>query len=567
MADEFLRFLPLFPGETEDVIRARWEGWANEGLNPAVDVDRWTDTREGSMFWVCTTPGIRESAREYDLMGTEVPASSFPALSWAEYLDDLAELVEVTRLPGTRATGTVTFTGPGATVIAAGTVVGVAPPDEESEAAEFEVKVGGTIPGGGSVALAVAATAEGADHNVAIGAITAVISSLPGVTVTNAAPTLGGTDPEDDERLRARVLAEYTESRGGNELDYRRWLGEMAGVGHITIIPQFAGQGTVMAIITDPAGSPLPVARVTEIQLEMDPPGWSSKLTAAVDLPVATIPVESVAGVSPAPGFVRLGNELVGYTGFTAGLSAPTGVTATPSASGGTLASGTYYYKVSALNALGETIASAEVSAVVVGPTGSVSIAWGAVTGATSYRIYRGTAAGAENTYYTDAATPFVDTGAAGTAGTPRTTNGTSALTGCTGGTALYAIGATISQAGRGGGIVPVNHHAVIVTATALLVDVAASVELDEEYALGGVGGALDPADDIQEAVRVYVEGVESGGEIVRAQVLARIAQVPGVHDAANITLNGVAANLAVPGSANPQVPFLDDLFLTEAIL
>ena len=101
-------------------------------------------------------------------------------------------------------------------------------------------------------------------------------------------------------------------------------------------------------------------------------------------------------------------------------LPAPTGVAATPSGTGGTLPAGTYYYRVTFLNAAGETIGSAEVTATTTGSTSSVSIAWNTNSGATSARIYRGTASGAQTVYYTDAdgVGPFVDTGAAGTAGT-----------------------------------------------------------------------------------------------------------------------------------------------------
>lgn len=101
--------------------------------------------------------------------------------------------------------------------------------------------------------------------------------------------------------------------------------------------------------------------------------------------------------------------------------SAPTLVAAT---TGGTLATGTYYYKVTALDSAGESIASAEASVAVTGPTGKVTVSWPAVSGATGYRIYRGTAAGAENVYYAPSgtATSYVDTNGASTAGTPNAT-------------------------------------------------------------------------------------------------------------------------------------------------
>jgi len=100
-------------------------------------------------------------------------------------------------------------------------------------------------------------------------------------------------------------------------------------------------------------------------------------------------------------------------------LPAPTGLVGTASSTGGSLATGTYFYKVTALNANGETLPSNEIGVAVTGPTGSVSLTWGAVPGATGYRVYRGTSAGGENVFYASTTNSFVDTNAAGTPGTP----------------------------------------------------------------------------------------------------------------------------------------------------
>lgn len=90
----------------------------------------------------------------------------------------------------------------------------------------------------------------------------------------------------------------------------------------------------------------------------------------------------------------------------------------------GSLATGNYFVRVSAVNASGETVASPETAAIAVtGPTGSISVAYTAVTGATGYRIYVGTTSGAQAVYFEDAATPFVITTLSGTAGTPKTVN------------------------------------------------------------------------------------------------------------------------------------------------
>jgi len=105
-------------------------------------------------------------------------------------------------------------------------------------------------------------------------------------------------------------------------------------------------------------------------------------------------------------------------------LSTPSGVTAAATDTGGTLAAGTYYYRISALDSWGqETKASDEVSATVDGSTTTkIKITWNSVTGAVKYRVY-GRAQGAQDQYWevvAGAAKPeFIDDGTAGTAGTP----------------------------------------------------------------------------------------------------------------------------------------------------
>lgn len=110
----------------------------------------------------------------------------------------------------------------------------------------------------------------------------------------------------------------------------------------------------------------------------------------------------------------------------TTALSPPAANTPTTATTGGTLAAAAYYYEVTAVNAIGETLPSAEKTITTTGSTSANTITWSAVTGATGYRIYRGTATGAENVYYTvGAVTNFTDTGATSTAGTPPVTNTT----------------------------------------------------------------------------------------------------------------------------------------------
>ncbi len=80
---------------------------------------------------------------------------------------------------------------------------------------------------------------------------------------------------------------------------------------------------------------------------------------------------------------------------FVDGLAVPTGTSTSTSTTGGTLVAATYYYRVTAYNAQGETLGSTEFSQVTTGTTSTVTVNWGAVTGAAGYRVY-GRTTGAE---------------------------------------------------------------------------------------------------------------------------------------------------------------------------
>src|SRR6185312_7962582 len=140
--------------------------------------------------------------------------------------------------------------------------------------------------------------------------------------------------------------------------------------------------------------------------------------------------------VSPAgiPGTVPLASSA------TVGTAVPSGVTATPSTTGGTLAAGTYFYKVVSVDARGTTTGSTEVSATTIGTTGSVTIGWTAAPGATSYRVYKGTVTNTENSYFTTSSLNFVDTGAAGTSGTVPGSNTATPTTVAPGSVAASAV-------------------------------------------------------------------------------------------------------------------------------
>src|SRR5205814_7110444 len=95
---------------------------------------------------------------------------------------------------------------------------------------------------------------------------------------------------------------------------------------------------------------------------------------------------------------------------------------ASPLPGDGSLPAGTYYYKVEARVASGQTnkassSASVEVSAT-LGATGAVTATWSAVGGAADYVVY-GRTSNSQNMYWKTTDPFFTDTGAAGSGGAP----------------------------------------------------------------------------------------------------------------------------------------------------
>lgn len=107
-------------------------------------------------------------------------------------------------------------------------------------------------------------------------------------------------------------------------------------------------------------------------------------------------------------------------------LNPPINIVLTPSGGGGTFAAGTFFWTVTALNSYGETTGSQEAFATIA-VNGSCGISWNAVTGASTYKVYRSTLTGGETTspalVTSTGSTSYTDTGSVPTSGAAPTTN------------------------------------------------------------------------------------------------------------------------------------------------
>lgn len=142
-------------------------------------------------------------------------------------------------------------------------------------------------------------------------------------------------------------------------------------------------------------------------------------------IPVLVTPPEALAGTRPL--LPRSAANLTAVTPTVAGpLAAPVAALGSKTNSATGFAAGTYFWKVTAINAFGETVGSNEVTATLV-LNDHQTISWAAITGATGYKLYRGTAAGAENKLIATvgAVTSVVDDGLPGTTASLPVTNTT----------------------------------------------------------------------------------------------------------------------------------------------
>ena len=268
--------IPDYLNEDEETIHRRMLEKAPPGI----------DTSEGSFFWDTTRPGAIEKAQLVQFTLQNLLQIFFVQTSYGQYLDYLGQVRGVTRLPATPSTGKVKFTGQPGTVINAGTRVSTQS-SANSSAIIFETTESGVINEQGEVTVSAVCTEAGTIGNVPAGTIVLMVEPVEGVTsVTNPEPFTGGTDVEDDDAFRERILdARRLPITSGNKHHYRYWAMEVPGIGDAKVFPTWNGPGTVKVIIIDAnkrAASPELIAAVAEHIEESRPIG------AAVTVDTAT---------------------------------------------------------------------------------------------------------------------------------------------------------------------------------------------------------------------------------------------------------------------------------------
>lgn len=183
----------------------------------------------------------------------------FPTTAQGEYLELHAMQRGIERKSGTKAEGDVDFYLPYLmnydVEIPAGTIVATS----GENPVRFETTRSTTITSGRLSSNApIRALQNGADGNVDVQTIDIIVTPVAGVSsVRNDYRTDGGSDDENDEQLRKRVLKSFVDiPNGTNKAYYEALALSVEGVAFASVIPRLRGPGTVDVFITDSSGSP-----------------------------------------------------------------------------------------------------------------------------------------------------------------------------------------------------------------------------------------------------------------------------------------------------------------------
>ena len=199
-----------------------------------------TDKREGSFVNDMLSAAALQGEKLYVALEHTL-AVAFLQNCIGTDADEKAQEEGLSRKAGTKAKGSVTFTGEVGKEIPEGTLCGTVGD------LHFTTTETGEIGEKGSVTLPVEAEEIGNKYNVPAGYINFLPVNINGVTsITNAEGTLGGSEKETDAELIARILLKKrTPATSGNKHHYLQWALEVNGVGNAKIFPLDNGPGTV----------------------------------------------------------------------------------------------------------------------------------------------------------------------------------------------------------------------------------------------------------------------------------------------------------------------------------
>lgn len=487
-----------------------------------------------------------EFALLYDELNTAL-AMTFPAWATGQYLDAHAASYGLVRDTGQHATGTVRFTGEAGSAVASGLVVSVTTTDPAADRASFVTTNATTQyvdPDTLYVDVPVESTEIGSDQNVAPGTITLPEAPIPGITnVTNRLSTEGGTDPENDEQFRRRVMTEAALPVGsGTKRDYVQWAREIPGVSDVAVEGLWdsspstgtnftpgtgATGGTVRLSVRGAKNTPVDWRVVELAQKHIDP---SRQLVCLLEdgEPWA------LTSTSPAGGSLGAWNTTDVQTGFSSltvvnSQASQTVIVELPRAmdlsrfddadefhlyaksNSWQNVSNTSYvqFEVDGSNYYRCTFADLSPTWSVVMPSSDTDAWW-------LWKIRR--------SQFAATGTPSWDL--ISKVKIAQITNGSGAATTQFDYFSIRSVSGAIGE-----GRAPVGASVTVVTPVAKEIDVAAALTLKDGYTLSGANGTSNVTDLVQAAIQAYLADLQPGDPVRFVGVANAIHDTPGIID------------------------------------
>ncbi|WNX85796.1 baseplate J/gp47 family protein [Agathobaculum sp. NTUH-O15-33] len=216
---------------------------------------------EGGLVDIILRPGAYVHWEALQALRALVPVAFVDETS-GPWIARAAAAYGITPKAGVRAAVKITFTGGAGAVVPAGTLCVTA------DGLAFETDAALTLGADGAGTVPATADEVGARYNVPAGTIVTTQEAVTGVTaVTNAAAAVGGTDPESDAALFARLDARRkTPATSGNEYHYKEWALEVNGIGAASVIRCWNGPGTVKVIVADMEMRPVADSLCNEVK-------------------------------------------------------------------------------------------------------------------------------------------------------------------------------------------------------------------------------------------------------------------------------------------------------------
>ena len=214
----------------------------------------------GGLLYDALAPCANQLAEQYMEIRSNL-ARSFVEYSDSEYLDMKAKEFGLERKDANKAVATVEFNGLKGTVIPVGFSV------KSKSGLTYKTTEELTIGSSEVVVGTVEAENTGTAYNIAINQITEIPVTLTGLfTVNNIVEATGGSEIEEDDSLRERILDKMQNpAASGNANHYKLWAMTNAGVGDAKVHPIWNGPGTVKVTLVDTNKYPANAETVKEV--------------------------------------------------------------------------------------------------------------------------------------------------------------------------------------------------------------------------------------------------------------------------------------------------------------